>query len=90
VSVHARRFESCGGPDINLWGLFRVDQAGQLTPVKLRPLAPLYSIERLVDLDGDGDFELIGRDWLGLERILTSSAGVELQRLRTPFFGCPC
>jgi hypothetical protein len=92
VTVHATYPEiDCAGPDVNLWGLFVVSRDGGLEPVTIRKLETVYSIEAVIDADGDGDLELVGRSRLGLETILVDAADErELDRLRFPLYACPC
>lgn len=90
VGLHAAIEHGCGGPDVNLWGLFRVERDGRLVTVVARQLDTLYSVDRVLDVDNDGTLELIGSDWLGLSTILTSARGEELDRLAIEFHGCPC
>jgi hypothetical protein len=90
VAVHAHTEQSCGGPDINLWGLYRVGADGTLSPVHERRFEHLYSIDRIVDVEGDGELELLGRSWLGDDVVLTTAGGRELDRLDMQFYGCPC
>lgn len=86
VSVHAHYDEGCGGPHVNLWGLFRSDD-GELVTVELREVEGLTSID-LFDLEDDGRFELSGADWTDVA--IKRASGAELERLDVPFFGCPC
>ncbi len=91
VAIHAVYNDvSCGGPEVNLWGLFRADRDGTLTAVELRKLEGLRSIEKVIDIEGDGQLELIGSDWLGLDEILTDARGEVIDRLHVQFVGCPC
>jgi hypothetical protein len=90
ISMHAHNDFACGGPNINVWGLFRVEDNGALTTVQLRDLGTLAQIDQLVDIDGDGMPEVVGRGWLAPDAMITNAAGDELVRLDTPFFGCPC
>jgi hypothetical protein len=90
ISVHAQGGFSCGDPEVNIWGLFRVESNGNLTTVALRRVDNLATIDELVDLDGDGVPELAGTSWLGPNSIVTDIQGNELARLDVPFFGCPC
>jgi hypothetical protein len=90
VSVHAMQEHACGDPEINVWGLFRVQPDGTLAAVQLRKLGDLWSIDQLIDVDNDGELELIGKPWLGLDNVLTRASGEELDRVSLPFFGCPC
>ena len=89
VSIHGYVSHGCGDPMANLWGLFRVDD-GRLVPVQLRELGELESIDALLDLDGDGELEVLGKPWLGNETLLTRAGGEPLDSLRAPFIGCPC
>ena len=90
VSMHAHMDRGCGDPEVNVWGLFRVQPDGSLVVAQLRRLDDLWSIDKLVDLDNDGELELIGTPWLGLDTVVTSGSGEELDRLSLSFFGCPC
>ncbi len=88
VSVQLRHGEGCGGPNINLWGLYRVDGPA------LVPLAAdrgaIEVVERLVDVEGDGQLEVIGRTWAGTGVVLARAAGTPLGTLEVPFYGCSC
>lgn len=90
VSLHAVMERGCGEPEINVWGLFRVKPDGTLAAEQLRKLGDLWSIDQLIDIDGDGELELVGQPWLGLDNLVTRASGEELTRLELPFFGCPC
>ncbi|MBA2538561.1 MAG: hypothetical protein H0V17_02910, partial [Deltaproteobacteria bacterium] len=90
VAIHAHTDHGCGGPDINVWGLFRVARDGSLVTVEDRKLDTLYAIDRIIDVDNDGKLELIGKTWLGTETVLTRANGDEVSRLAMKFHGCPC
>jgi hypothetical protein len=90
VAVHIHADFVCGGPDVNVWGLYRAAADGTLTPVHEMRLEQLRSIERIIDVEGDGELELIGRTWLGDDVVLTTADGRELDRLDMQFYGCPC
>ncbi|HEY5950860.1 MAG TPA: hypothetical protein VIV40_35450 [Kofleriaceae bacterium] len=90
VSVHGSMEHGCGDPEVNVWGLFRVQADGTLAAVQLRKLGDLWSIDQLVDIDNDGELELIGKPWLGLDTVVARASGEELERLSLTFFGCPC
>ncbi|NVB84302.1 MAG: hypothetical protein HOV81_38350 [Kofleriaceae bacterium] len=90
ISVNVSADFGCGDPDANLWGLYRVAPDGSLVESRVRALENGTTVEELVDLDDDGEFELIGRTWLDLERTVTTASGEPLQELALPFFGCPC
>lgn len=90
VVVHGSYDEGgCGAPEANLWGVFRVDADGALETVEARELE-LHELDDVLDVDGDGTLELLGRDWLGTDRLLIHADGSEIDRLRMPFYGCPC
>lgn len=90
IAVHVSRQEGCGGINANLFGLFRVAEGGTLETVELRDLGTLHSIDQIFDLEGDGTLELAGRDWLGLQRLVTRANGEELATTSIPFYGCAC
>jgi hypothetical protein len=90
ISVHAHMEHGCGDPEVNVWGLFRVQDDGTLAAVQLRKLGDLDSIDHLVDIDNDGELELIGKPWLGLDTVIVRASGEELDRLPLSFFGCAC
>lgn len=90
VGLHASIQEGCGGPDVNVWALFRVGRDGKLVTVLAKKLDSLYSIERIIDVDNDGKLELVGRDWLGISTRLTRVDGEMISELPMPFHGCPC
>jgi hypothetical protein len=90
VAVHAETELACGGPDVNLWGLYAAAADGTLSPVHETRPGALRSIDRIIDVDGDGELELIGRTWLGDDVVLTGADGAELARLDMQFYGCPC
>jgi hypothetical protein len=89
VSVHGHVQGGCGAPQANVWGLFRVDH-GQLVPVQLRQLGEIEAIDALIDVDGDGELEILGKPWLGYDALLTRANGEALDQLTVPFVGCPC
>lgn len=90
VSVHGSVEHGCGDAEVNVWGLYRVTADGSLAAVQLRKLGELWSIDKLIDVDNDGELEVIGRPWLGLDTVLVRASGEELERVSLPFFGCPC
>ena len=90
VAVRASAEFYCGGPDINLWGLYRVGDHGALAPVHVLRLEQLRSIDRIIDVEGDGQLELIGRTWPSDDVVLAGADGRELDHLGMQFYGCPC
>jgi hypothetical protein len=89
VSVHGHVSGGCGAPHANVWGLFRVT-GDTLVPVQLRPLGDVETIDQLIDIDGDGELELLGKPWLGKDKLLTHANGDAIDQLSVPFHGCPC
>lgn len=89
VSAHAHVSGGCGDPEANVWGLFRVVD-GKLVTVQLRQLGELQTIDMLLDVDGDGELELLGKPWLGTAKLLTRGNGDAIDQLAMPFHGCPC
>jgi hypothetical protein len=89
VSVHLFFGAVCGLPTMNAWGLYRADADGKLARVK-SSIGDFITIERLVDLDGDGELEVIGAPWLGTERAVQDTDGTTLETLELPFYMCPC
>ncbi|MBA3460430.1 MAG: hypothetical protein H0T46_10745 [Deltaproteobacteria bacterium] len=89
VSVHMQYSGGCGLPNINVWGLYRTDADGKLVRVK-SSLGDIVQIEKIVDVDGDGELEVIGRPWLGTDRAIQGADGTTLDTLELPYFMCPC
>ena len=89
ISVLARIDHGCGEPYVAVWGLYRLERDGTPTPIVERELDNIDDVVGLLDLDGDGNFEVIGRAWLG-DRVLQSAIGAEIDRDGVQFFGCPC
>lgn len=93
VSVHAAVDQGCGGANINIWGLYRVERSGAanvaVTALRLTDSAAIAAIERAVDLDGDGSFEFSGRTVDG-DPVVVSAEGKTIRLLEIPFYGCPC
>ena len=88
VSMHVHNPEQCGDPGGNIWGLFRVDANGNLKTVQLRADA-LSSISHIIDIEGDGELELIGNaDWTTTK--VMRADGETLQSLGVAFYGCGC
>jgi hypothetical protein len=90
VSIYAHYSEGCGGPQIDLWAVYRVDATGAPRLARMQKLENTSRLERLLDVDGDGTFEAITRDWLGQGVELRDPSGKVVQKLGLPFYGCPC
>lgn len=90
ISVIAHRDHGCGDAEVDVWGLFRVARDGSLRTVTLRKSEELDTLDELLDTDGDGVPELLGKPWLGLDHVLERPDGTELSRLPLQFYGCPC
>jgi len=88
VSIHGTTGGSCGYADISLWGLYRVD-GETLTRIPTK-LGELLVIDGFVDLEGDGQLEVVGRPWLGTERMISRTNGDVVETLEQPYYGCPC
>jgi hypothetical protein len=89
VIVHAVFDQGCGGAGINLLGIYRVADDGSLITEREDEGDALHAIDRVLDLDGDGRFELLGRGYIA-DRVLRDAGGDDLHTLEIPFFGCPC
>jgi hypothetical protein len=90
VAVHAHVDFICGGPDANLWGLYRVGAGGALEPVQERRLGAMHSVDRILDIEGDGELELIGHSWLRDSILLGTVGGTVIDRLDAQWYGSPC
>jgi hypothetical protein len=90
VAVHAGTDFGCGGPDVNLWGLYAAAADGALSPVHETRPGDLRAIDRIIDVEGDGELELIGRTWRGDDVMLTGADGAEQEHLDMQFYGCRC
>jgi hypothetical protein len=88
ISIHANNFQGCGAANVNVWGLYRVDVDGSWVATDA-DLRDIVEIDELIDLDGDGVVEVVGREWLGA-RVIQDARGAELDRLDLPFYGCAC
>lgn len=90
VAFARNEADDCGIPEVNLLATFQVASNGKLRPVTNRLVSELHSLEQVLDVDGDGQLELVGKPWLGLDRLITDGKGEVKDRLEVPFFGCPC
>ena len=89
ASVQAVFDFECAGAGINLWGLYEVDRSGSLKELRASDAGMLISIERAVDIDGDGAFEFFAEEYLSGHVVVTPGGDV-LRSLEIPFFGCSC
>lgn len=89
VSIQVRYAGGCGLPDLNVWGLYRAHADGTLSEVPAA-LGEITTIDKLVDVEGDGQLEVLGRPWLGTGVILGRSTGEPMQSLALQFYGCAC
>jgi hypothetical protein len=90
LSVHMLSDVECGGLEIHLWGLYRVDSRDQLEPLVQRQLDNIHELETFVDIDGDGRFELLASSLWGMDTFLLVADGSRKAMLHVPFFGCQC
>ena len=88
VSMHAQQSFACGGPEVNVWGLFRVETDGELAALDAS-LGEIYTIDRLVDLDHDGTPEVMGTALLS-GPMINDFTGTTLTKIEQPFYGCAC
>jgi hypothetical protein len=88
ITVHAAVDGMCGGPDVNLWGLYRVTADGAVVTVAERHLDRPLESTTLLDVDGDGTPEVISAAWD--ETTITTAGGDGLARTGVPFYGCVC
>lgn len=90
VAVTARAGVGCGEFEAELWGAWALDERGG--KMKLKPLAQpkpwqLFRPEAALDLDGDGELELLIPGGL----LRKGKSGYELwQRLQVPSLDCHC
>ena len=55
-----------------------------------RARSTLSDASALIDVDGDGELEILGKPWLGYDTLLTRANGEVLDGLNVPFMGLPC
>ena len=89
VSARAQAWFDCGGLDANLWGLYRVDDAGGLAQIRVTDLGEVNQLDTPIDIDGDGTFEWTAATMLS-GPALVDDDGTVLRRVEIPFYGCPC
>ncbi|MCB9683570.1 MAG: hypothetical protein H6735_00855 [Alphaproteobacteria bacterium] len=90
VMAHAHLDGSCGEPTGSVLGLYEVDPNGGLRAVVERDLGDVLTVDEILDVEGDGELELIGRTWLEQQLVLESVSGGRRGGLSTPFYQCPC
>lgn len=90
VAFARNQVDDCGVPETNVLGVYRVNGAGKLLPVTSKLVSELHQLEAVIDLEDDGQLELIGKPWLGHDRLVTDGKGEVIDRLEMPFYGCPC
>lgn len=64
-------------------------QDGTLVARQLRNLGDVMRIDQLIDIEGDGEFEVLGRPWLS-DQQLSHESGAVIDEIALPFMGCPC
>jgi hypothetical protein len=90
VMIFANVNEGCGGAQIHLAASYRIVADGRVALASLDTLDDMARVDHLVDLDGDGVFELVTHDWLGTSAQLRDAHGHILVESTVPYFGCPC
>lgn len=89
VSMQAVLDHGCGGADINIWGLYQVDESGAVRQRQLIDASSMLHIGTAIDIDGDGTFEFHALD-SNADPALISFEGEVLRILEAPFYGCNC
>jgi hypothetical protein len=88
-TTDGEEFGGCGGFD-PAWGAVSIDAFGTPTHAWLHD--DTDEVRAIVDLDGDGQPEVLADTWLAPTRLL--ALGDELAELsvlpEVPFYGCPC
>lgn len=86
--LHALVDYSCGGSEINLIGIYR-REGEQMVRYHVGEAESLVYLSELIDVDGDGLFEILGNAYLSGPALATDR-GVISREVVTPFYGCPC
>jgi hypothetical protein len=89
IAVHAHADFMCGGPQVNFWGLYRVE-GDHVVAVKQAKLESLAEITSLIDVDGDGIPEILGAGWISPTSAIYDLEENMIVSYDVPFFGCPC
>jgi len=89
IVLHAKQGTGCGDHAVNIVAVYRANADGTITRIGART-AEIDSIEQLVDIDGDGTFEIVATENWGLDRTLIDLHGSTLSTLPLQFYGCPC
>ena len=89
IAVHAHADFMCGGPQINFWGLYRVE-GDHVIAIKQAKLESLAQITSLIDVDGDGIPEILGGGWISPTNAIYDLEENTIASYDVPFFGCPC
>ncbi|MCX5745960.1 MAG: hypothetical protein NT062_26070, partial [Proteobacteria bacterium] len=90
VIVHAHVGGGCGTRSANVLGIYRQTTAGALLRMHQSSTGGIDHIDRLLDVDGDGRFEILSSSWMGPELELRTLDDASLDQRTVPFFGCPC
>jgi hypothetical protein len=86
--ARARLDGGCGLPEANLVALYEVMSDGELAEVSAFA-SELTSIDDVIDIDNDGRFELVGKDWLG-NTVVARDSGTTIDKLDVAFWACGC
>ena len=79
---------SCGGSEINIIGVYKQD-GDKVLRHHVGDAGALITASSLVDVDGDGLFEILGHAYLS-GPALANDRGKITRTVDIPFFGCPC
>ncbi len=86
--LQSRADYGCGGADVNVLAIYRVN-GEEIERHVIKEAGDLISVDKLIDADGDGTFELLGTYYLDGTALMTDQANLSY-KLEVPFFGCPC
>ncbi|MCY1082699.1 hypothetical protein [Archangium lansingense] len=90
ISLHLRFGDGpCEDPPDDVWGLYRVTEQG-VERTRLLRLGQFQSIDALLDVEGDGQLELLLQGDFGTTRELRSGEGKVIRRITMPISVCMC
>lgn len=87
VVIHAYRYNDCGQVGGNVLGIYRVENDGSLATVQVRG-GGMAQLAHVIDLEGDGELELVGSD--GAETMIERTNGDSVRDLSVVLHGCGC
>lgn len=87
IVIHAYRYGDCGEVGGNVLGIYRVEADGSLFTVQVRG-GGMGQLDRVIDLEGDGELELVGSG--PLETMIDRTNGETVRDLGVMSYGCGC